>query len=286
MFIRGLFHRLMAPEDDKGGAGGGGNADPANAPVTQAEFSKVVDIMDRQAQGYQQLTQAVQRLSQPKAKEEPAPDPTDIGLRIAGGDLEPVRGVARETAAAVLREQLGPWLQADIGDRYAQNEGHFRAEIDAEYKPGTYDEIFKPQVDAMMAANPGQRAQRSFVKEAINLVRGREYSRLRSLDAEVQKSRAEADEKRKTEEAAARPPAMLGQGMFVMDKQGQPLFDNEDQEWMGKFEAANGTPVDQDMAKAVLGAAIKGSKGQPYVRTSIKDLLTAGRAVQAARKQS
>ena len=167
--------------------------------------------------------------------------------------------------------QLVQVVSMQAAESIPQNEAYFRAQVDARWGEGAYDQYLKGAIDEKFKEQPGMRANRSYFSNMVNLVTGEHVD-------DLSKHKSDADEKAATareEEQKLQQqqyPFMLGGGVPISMRDGRVNFDGKDEEWIRRYEAENGTHFDREKSAKMVGALMQSSTGKSMVTASIDDL--------------
>ncbi len=166
-------------------------ADKPSAPQGDSRLDALQSQMSEMARSVQSLTsslaaamEAPDPTPQPSAKPAPASkSEVDAFLdRLASQPRETIAEQAKEVAASVVREAMGPTLSRifDFGGSLVLEQESSR--VDGEFGAGTFQEIYAPQIQKDLAnlrkVNPEAMANRETVRALVDRVTGQQFTAL------------------------------------------------------------------------------------------------------------
>jgi len=222
-------------------------AEPTTAELIAALEANQAKTSQAIGQWSEQIVKAVSARPAPTEPAKPAPkvDPNDDLTALASGDWSPVERRAQAIAERAMKDTLGPYFQQELPDRANANETAAREAIDAEFGKGTFDEVIKPGIDSGFGENVAQKAIATQYKNALDVVKGRNFQTLVDRRSAHQAAQAKAKEEA---QAQVKAPFMPGPGFeFVEENE----LSERDREMVGKMRAARlpNVPDDETLAK-------------------------------------
>jgi hypothetical protein len=183
----------------------GEDAPPATPPTAEQRMESLEAAMGRIATAQAELTrvvgQAAQQLTAPPQVQQAlaAPQPEESVEKF----LERLATDPRGAIAEVVNRQVGQAVNAQVQPTQRTMveavskqlvQGH-KAEIDLRFGLGTWDELFKPQLEKdmqqLMASNPGAAADPATVEILVNrLYGGENFALLREKERTVETARS------------------------------------------------------------------------------------------------
>lgn len=228
-------------------------AQPAPAPApaatpaaTAADIDRLVGVIEGWSQ---KVVKAIPSAPAAPQRSTPAPTPTDDDAltAIASGGWKPVEDRIGALVNKTLQDTLVPYLGAQAGDAATANENAVKAQIDGEFGAGTYDSEFKSRVDELFEGQVANRAIRTQVDRAVQLIKGEKFGTLADKRSAAADKRA-ADAK-EAERVARNVPYLPGRGGYYSPDTELSLSDDEREQLKKTKDVTGWAPSEEDAAK-------------------------------------
>ncbi len=225
-------------EDDKPDADKKPDGTPAaDTPATQAQLDALTAQLDTSLGKFgTQVTAAIEQMAA-KANQKPVEEVTPLEANELAQQLlaDPAK-VLDEHSTANMRKVLAPFLSTLVEDNYDDRVVRHRAEFDAQYGTGTFDEHINPELDGIFAKLPTEtKGSAKNLQEVINGIKGRKIDVLIEAKSKAEKAKTEAAE------TQAQAPQMLGVGLAAPTP---GTLTDDDKEFIAKYEVSMGTELD------------------------------------------
>lgn len=192
------------------------------------------------AQSTQQLLDNAQRA---ESRGNPTPTQSDLTQQLLSEPEKAITSVVEK----IMQAQLGPYLATQVNDTFEGIVEKHQARIDSQYGEGTFDELIRPELDAIVAKTPNQaaKASKEYIATVIRGVVGHENILPQLQDK--RSAKAEADKKREADMDA--PTGMLDGGRRRTQK---PGLSADDQAYLANYEENTGKGVDRKLMEEAL----------------------------------
>ncbi|MCI0658663.1 MAG: hypothetical protein L0170_16545 [Acidobacteria bacterium] len=190
--------------DEGASSGTGTNVQPGaqpqpgegGTPAAPAEdrFARLEKSQSELAEAVRQATQAVQRMLVPQAAV--PEEPVDKFLeRLATDPRGTIREVARGEFQQGVTGEVGPTMRTMLEATNRQLMATHRTEVDLKFGAGTFDELFRPQLEKdvtqLLAVNPAAAANPETVQALVDrLYGGSNFAVLRERERAMEAARS------------------------------------------------------------------------------------------------
>lgn len=290
---------ILDPTDDnQPGAGAKPNGDatpPPNKPAEakddgqwRADIEKVVGTLGGQVQ---QLVGTLNTLASQPPPAAPAPpppkvDPNDRLNELAADPDQFVKTLTREQVEQYVTDNVNPAVMSSLEAANQIIIAQRAAQDDAKFGPGTFQELFREQLDKDMAqlrqANPRALADPAVINNLVDRLYGPNFTKLQERLQETQKTMAQQREEGIREIVSHIPSGGIPRLRAPSGDDPGELPDDV-KSFINDVDSKTGGRTDQKTFTKLYHSGVESGPGRH--RTSIQDYLDATAADPEVKKQ-
>lgn len=195
----------------------------------------------------QHVNAALQGAQQRVAKGTATQEDIDLTQQLLGGTQaakSAIAGVVKE----IITAELGPYLQTQVRDSYESLLDKQRERIDRQFGEGSFDEVIRAELDAVVEAtpNPAAKASKDYIRTVVNGIVGDDKILPKLLERQTAARQKAAEAER--EESSA-PTGILDGGRRKPQKL---TLSDADRQYLTRLEEQTGSKPDAKLLEQAL----------------------------------